>query len=152
MTYKTPFYAISKALYKALKDSPVGLEWFDSSVPIYEIEEFFKEQAEFSYGVFTTARADTLDYKDSIVWDSTLGCEIYSNYKGRKIIAQKLEALLNYLSDTEGWQKLSEAFDEEGFGLISITVGAMTVDMPMVTDAGVWQSGSTEISFRIQQI
>lgn len=152
MIYKTPFYAVSKALYAALNESDVNLEWFDSSVPIHEIEAHFRKQSEFQYGVFTTATADTLSNKDAIVWDSTIGIEIYSNYKGRKVISQKLEAVLNYLSTGECWQKLSLALHNEGFSLIEITVGRLAVNLPIVGDNGIWQSGSTEITFRLQQI
>lgn len=152
MIYKTPFYAVSKALYGALNESDVSLEWFDSSVPIHEIETHFRKQSEFQYGVFTTATADTLSNKDAIVWDSTIGIEIYSNYKGRKVISQKLEAVLNYLSTEGCWQKLSQALHDERFSLIAITVGRLAVNLPIVGDNGIWQSGSTEITFRLQQI
>ena len=100
MIYKVPFVAISKAVYAVLSDTNnhIGLEWFDSAVPIYEIEDYFKSQAEFAYGIFGAADADCTPAKTVAVWDSTLQLEIYSNYKGRKVIAEKLEAVLNYLS------------------------------------------------------
>lgn len=151
MIYKTPFYAVSKALYATLK-TPTGLEWFDSSVPIDEVENYFKNQSEFAYGVFTTATADALANKDAVVWDSTLGIEIYSNYKGRKVIAKKLEALLNYLSTESGIHAVADVLAAEGYGLISITVGSLNVNLPLVGDTGIWQSGSTNLIFRIQQL
>ena len=60
MIYKVPFVAISKAVYAVLSDTNnhIGLEWFDSAVPIYEIEDYFKSQAEFAYGIFGAADAD----------------------------------------------------------------------------------------------
>ena len=154
MIYKVPFVAISKAVYAVLSDTNnnIGLEWFDSAVPINEIEDYFKSQADFSYGIFGAADADCTPNKTAAVWDSTLQLEIYSNYKGRKVIAQKLEAVLNYLSSEDGKSAIQAALNEEGFALISMTVNVLRVNLPINSDNGVWQSGSTNISFRVSQL
>ena len=154
MIYKVPFVAISKAVYAVLSDTNnnIGLEWFDSAVPINEIEDYFKSQAEFAYGIFGAADADCTPNKTAAVWDSTLQLEIYSNYKGRKVIAQKLEAVLNYLSSEDGKSAIQSALNEEGFALISMTVNVLRVNLPIYSDNGVWQSGSTIISFRVSQL
>lgn len=154
MIYKVPFVAISKAVYAVLSDTNnnIGLEWFDSAVPINEIEDYFKSQAEFAYGIFGAAAADCTPNKTAAVWDSTLQLEIYSNYKGRKVIAQKLEAVLNYLSSDAGTDAIQSALNAEGFALISMTVGALRVNLPIYSDNGVWQSGGTNISFRVSQL
>ena len=154
MIYKVPFVAISKAVYAVLSDTNnnIGLEWFDSAVPINEIEDYFKSQAEFAYGIFGAADADCTPNKTAAVWDSTLQLEIYSNYKGRKVIAQKLEAVLNYLSSEDGKNAIQSALNTEGFALISMTVNVLRVNLPIYSDNGVWQSGSTNISFRVSQL
>ncbi len=153
MIYKAPFTAISTALYSALSSNscPVGLEWFDSSVPIDEIENLFKSQAEFSYGIFGASAADCTDNKTTAVWDATLSVEIYSNYKGRKIVADKLEALLNYLCN-DGYDAIQTSLNTSGFALVNIKVGALRVNLPIYSDNGVWQSGSADISFRLNQL
>ena len=155
MIYKVPFVAISKAVYAVLSDTNnnIGLEWFDSgAVSINEIEDYFKSQAEFAYGIFGAADADCTPNKTAAVWDSTLQLEIYSNYKGRKVIAQKLEAVLNYLSSEDGKSAIQAALNEEGFAVISMTVNVLRVNLPIYSDNGVWQSGSTNISFRVSQL
>lgn len=154
MIYKVPFVAISKAMYVVLSDTNnnIGLEWFDSAVPINEIDDYFKSQAEFAYGIFGAADADCTPNKTAAVWDSTLQLEIYSNYKGRKVIAQKLEAVLNYLSSEDGKSAIQSALNEEGFALISMTVNVLRVNLPIYSDNGVWQSGSTNISFMVSQL
>jgi len=152
MIYKAPFYACQKALYTALSSSSIGLSWFDASVPIDEIENQFKNQAEFAYGIIGTATADCQSAKDVAVWNASIGLEIYSNYKGRKVIYQKLEGLLNYLSGATGFQALQVALAPQGFALVSIEIGALTANMPIYSDMGVWQSGQTNIIFKVQQI
>ena len=154
MIYKVPFVAISKAVYAVLSDTNnnIGLEWFDSAVPINEIEDYFKRQAEFAYGIFGAADADCTPNKTAAVWDSTLQLEIYSNYKGRKVIAEKLEALLNYLSSDEGTAAVQAALNAEGYALVSMTVGVLRISLPIYSDNGVWQSGNTNISFRVNQL
>ena len=152
MIYHVPFVAISKAVYSVLSGTNIGLEWFDSAVPINEIDDYFKSQAEFAYGIFGAADADCTPNKTAAVWDSTLQLEIYSNYKGRKVIAEKLEAVLNYLSSSEGTEAIQSALNAEGFALVSMTVGALRVNLPIYSDNGVWQSGSTNISFRVSQL
>lgn len=152
MIYKAPFYAMSKAVYGALSASNVGLQWFDSSVPINEIENNFKGQAEFAYGIFGSANADCESNKDTAVWTADLSLEIYSNYKGRKVISQKLEGLLNYLSNDTGWRALQSVFVSEGYQLLAINIGNLTINPPIYSDIGVWQSGSALASFKIEQL
>ena len=153
MIYKAPFTAIAKALNSVLNNNPsVSLEWFDSAVPITEIDDYFKNQSEFAYGIFGQSDADCAANKTAVVWDGSLQLEIYSNYKGRKIVAQKLEALLNYLSSDTGFTALNTALSTEGYSLVSLTVGSLRVNLPIHGDTGDWQSGGTVISFRLHQL
>ena len=153
MIYKTPFTAISKAVYSSLSAATgVALEWFDSAVPINEIDDYFKNQAEFAYGIFGAADADCTPNKDTAVWDSSLQLEIYSNYKGRKIVAEKLEAVLNYLSSEDGKNAIQASLNSDGFALISMTVGALRINLPIHGDTGDWQSGGTNVVFRVSQL
>ena len=154
MIFKTPFTAISKAVYSVLMDEEngIGLEWFDSAVPINEIDDYFKAQAEFAYGIFGAADADCVSNKTVAIWDSSLQMEIYSNYKGRKIIAEKLEALMNFLSSEDGKKSLQAELNKEGFALISMTVGVLRVNLPVYSDTGVWQSGSVNVVFKVHQL
>ena len=41
MNYKAPFYAVNLSLYKALSGKK-DMEWFDASVPVFEIEDYFR--------------------------------------------------------------------------------------------------------------
>ena len=152
MIYKAPFTAITKALYTVLNNNQsVGLDWFDSAVPINEIDDYFKTQAEFAYGIFGQSDADCAPNKLAVVWDGSLQLEIYSNYKGRKVVAQKLEALLNYLSN-DGFAALNTELSKEGYSLVSLTLGALRVNLPMYSDNGIWQSGGTTIRFQLHQL
>lgn len=154
MIYRAPFTAISTALYSALsaEGCPIDMDWFNSSVPIEEIEPLFRDQAEFAYGIFGTSDADCTPNKDSAVWDASMRLEIYSNYKGRKVIADKLEALLNYLSSDEGYNAIQSNLLSFKFSLVSIRVGGLRVNFPIYSENGVWQSGSTDVVFRLNQM
>lgn len=152
MIYRAPFYAITKAIYQTLKTSDIGLEWFDSSTPIEEIEQLFKNQEEFSYGVFGNSDADCLTNKDTAIWDASIRLDVYSNYKGRKVISQKLEAVLNYLCTDKGWNGLQSSFVADGYQLISIDVGRLVINAPFYGDIGVWQSGSINVMFKVGQL
>ena len=141
-TYKVPFVAITKALYAALQDKKcdVGLDWFDSSVPIEEIYSNFKKQAEFAYGIFGTSSADCIDNKTVAVWDAEIQLEIYSNYKGRKVVAEKLEAVLNYFSndDKAGNKALQTVLNAEGYAVVEIIARDISINLPVYSDNGVW--------------
>ena len=83
MKYKSPFYPVTKAFYAVTKNSPIGLDWFDSAVPITEIEDYFRKQKEFAYGILGASDADcTATAPDMASWNMSLQLEIYSNYKG----------------------------------------------------------------------
>lgn len=153
MKYKSPFYPVTKAFYAVTKNSPIGLDWFDSAVPITEIEDYFRKQKEFAYGILGASDADcTATAHDMASWNMSLQLEIYSNYKGRKVIAEKLEALLNYLSGDAGWDALQKELYADGYQLISIKVGSLRTNLPVYGDTGVWQNGGTTLIFRIDQI
>lgn len=149
MIYKVPFTALTRALYKTL--SGQGLEWFDSAVPIHEIEDYFMKQTEFAYGILGAAEADARETKTAPVWSMILNLEIYSNYKGRKVVAEKLEELFNFLSSEAGWKALAENIQDEGFSLSDITVGALSISLPIVGDYGTWQNGGTTLKIRVSQ-
>jgi len=155
-TYKLPFVAISKALYAALNDKgcDVGLEWFDSAVPIEEINNNFKTQAEFAYGIFGASSADCVDNKTVAVWDAEIQLEVYSNYKGRKVVAEKLEAVLNYFSNDNktGNKALQTVLNENGYAVVEIIARDISINLPMYSDNGVWQSGGLWLTFRISQL
>ena len=152
MIYKAPFYAVTKSVYSALSTMTDGLEWFDSSVPINEIEDLFKAHTEFAYGIFGASTADCQPNKDMAVWQCSLSLDVYSNYKGRKAISVQLENLLNYFSSDTGWNALQAALEAEGFVMISVSVGALAINPPIYSEIGVWQSGSTALDFTIQQL
>ncbi len=151
MIFKAPFSAVAAALYSVLSANS-GIEWFDSAVPIDEIDDYFRNQAEFAYGIFGSSEADCVSNKTVAIWNCSLQLEIYSNYKGRKIVAEQLEALLNYLSSDEGKLALQTAFNQEAFALINITVGPLRVNLPIYSDNGVWQSGNVSVAFRVNQL
>ena len=142
---------MGKALYTALSKAG-SLEWFDSSVPIDEIEEYFKKQDEFAYGILGAATADCIPNKDMIIWKITTDLEIYSNYKGRKVIALKLEELLNYISSQGGWDAMQNVLKGEGFIIGTVTVEGMRVNLPVYSDKGIWQSGSAGVTLTVNQL
>lgn len=150
MTYKLPFTAISKALYATLNGQ--GLEWFDSAVPIAEIEDYFRSQAEFSYGILGAADMDARDTKTGPVWTMTINLQIYSNYRGRKDVAQKLEATFCRLVSPDGRAALNASLNTDGFTLVDLTIGAVSISLPIVGDAGEWQNGSINLKIRVGQL
>ena len=128
MTYKLPFTAISKALYATLNGQ--GLEWFDSAVPIAEIDDYFRSQAEFAYGILGAADMDARDTKTGTVWTMTINLQIYSNYRGRKDVAEKLEATFCRLASQEGRAALNKSLNDDGFTLVNLTIGAVSHLLP----------------------
>lgn len=152
MLYNAPFYAVTKALYYTVSNSNINLELFDSATPIYEIEDYFKNQEVFSYAVMCSSSCDANNEKDSIVWNMSLDIEIYSNYKGRKIISEKLENLLNYLSSDEGWQIMQNKLIDDKFQLLKIVANNINIGLPIFSDNGIWQNGKITFNFTVEQI
>lgn len=150
MTYKLPFTAISKALYATLNGQ--GLEWFDSAVPITEIEDYFRSQAEFAYGILGAADMDARDTKTGPVWTMAINLQIYSNYRGRKDVAEKLEATFCRLVSSDGRAALNASLNADSFTLVDLTIGAVSISLPIVGDAGEWQNGSINVKIRVGQL
>nr|DAG49973.1 MAG TPA: hypothetical protein [Bacteriophage sp.] len=152
MVYNAPFTAVTKALYETLRDaSDVGIVWFDSAVPIEEIQQLHKDQERFTYGIFGAADADCADSTDTALWTVTMNLEVYSNYRGRKVIADTLNKLLNYLSGP-AWEPLQKSFYAGDYNLVSVSLGTMHIYNPIYSDIGIWQSGEVQITFTLNQI
>lgn len=151
MIYKLPFYSLQKAVYSALS-SKGGLEWFDSATGIDSIASFFKNAEEFAYGIINPSSADCLPNKDTALWEVSLTLEIFSNYKGSKVVEQELELLLNYFSNDTGWERLQQSLGEDGYSLSSVTVGSINMNLPVRVENYVWQSGTTTLTFRLTQM
>ena len=141
---------MQSALYKVLSKNS-DIKWFDSGATIEEIADFYKNQAEFAYGIIGAADADCDANKDTVVWEMSLDLEIYSNYKGRKVITQKLNDLLNQFCDSTQFTAINEVLNETGFVLIKLTVGSLRVNLPVFSDNGIWQSGGTTLRLTIGQ-
>ena len=78
--------------------------------------------------------------------------EVYSNYKGRKRIAERLETLLNFLSSQEGWDTLQAILHANGFHLWRVTVNNMRINLPVYSEKGIWQSGAASVVLEIAQL
>lgn len=149
--YTIPFHAVTSAFYQSIAASDVDTEFFDASTAVEDIEDYFKKQNEFAYGVLGASTADMVSNKDAEIWNMTLDVEIYSNYRGRKVVAQKLEALLNFLGSSDGLTAMQNALKKDGFSIVSITVGNIRINLPIFSDKGIWNSGSTTITFRVSK-
>ena len=112
----------------------------------------FHDKSEFAYGIFGASEADCVSNKTAVIWDCSLQLEIYSNYKGRKVVAEQLNALMTFLSSKAGTAALQTALNKEGFALISMQFRPLRVNLPIYSDNGVWQSGSVNVTFRVGQL
>lgn len=152
VVYKVPFTEATKALKDTLESSnDLDLMWFDGDTQPDAVNAFFKQQSEFAYGIFAQSDADIVENKSAVLWDFWLDLEIYSNYKGRLVIAQKLEALLNYLSSEDGFEDLCARLSAKGYNLLSIETGKLHIGLPVTGDYGVWQSGSVPMILHLEQ-
>ena len=147
-----PLYPAIAALYHALKNGAAGgLQWFDGGASIEEVETNFQNQSSFCYGIIGAAEADQVDGTDDI-WEVNIQLEIYSNYSGRKIVAQKLQALQTYLCQAEAWEAIEAKLLPENFRMIILSIGPHRINQPIFSDAGNWQNGSVNITIKLNQV
>ena len=150
--FRVPFYPVIKVLLDVLSKSGIGLEWFDGAEQPEYINSLFKNQAEIKYGVFGLSDADVRQNKTKIFWDFWLDLEVYSNYQGRKDIAQTLQSLLGYFNSQEAVDALSAGLQAEGYLLTDLEVGKLHMGLPMYNDIGIWQNGSAPVKFLLEQV
>lgn len=151
--YRVPFTAATQALRETLEAcDELDLLWFDADTQPEEINVMFKTQEEFAYGIFAGSDADTREVKSGVLWDFWLDLEIYSNYKGRKRVAQKLEALINYLSSDEGFGLLCGKLSKKGFSVLSVSTGKLHISLPIHDNLGMWQNGSVPLVLHLEQV
>lgn len=151
MAYKVPFFAVQSALYKVLSGADATLSWFDAGATIEEIEGFYRGRQAFAYGIMGAADADALPNKDTIVWNARLDLEVYSNYQGKKDVSKRLESIVNHLCSEVAWKEVNDALEKEGFTLISLSIGSLRINLPIIGDSGTWQSGATSLILKIGQ-
>ncbi len=150
--YRIPFRAATKALLEVLEScTELDLNWFDGGTSPEAVHNSYKQQAEFAYGIFANSDVGIPDNKSVILWDFWLDLEIYSNYKGRLVVAQKIETLINYLSSESGFGQLCTKLSNSGYKLLSIDLGQMHFGLPVHGDYGLWQNGSVPLILHLEQ-
>ena len=93
---------------------------------------------------FGRGRYGRAGHEDRPVWTMSINLQIYSNYRGRKDVAQKLETTFCRLVSPDGREALNTSLNTDGFNLVDLTVGAVSISLPIVGDAGEWQNGSID--------
>lgn len=149
---KLPLYPATMALYQTLKNSGAcGIGWYEGGEDIDEIESGFRDQTAICYGILGAANADQND-KDDDIWDYNILIEIYSNYPGRKIVAQKQQELLTFLCQASTWESLDALLKPEGFVTISMSIGPYQINPAIRGDNGNWQSGGVNVTIKLNKI
>ena len=149
---KVPLYPATMALYKTLKAGEAcGLTWYEGDTDIDEIDANFRDQAAFGYGILGAVDADQND-KVNTIWDYSIQLEIFSSYPGRKIVAEKLNELMNFMCQGTTWSSLEKLLAPEGFTIISMNIGPHRLNPAIRGDNGTWQSGSVNLVMKLNQI
>ncbi|MBQ0066781.1 MAG: hypothetical protein KBS60_01145 [Phascolarctobacterium sp.] len=150
MRYRVPFYSVGKALYAALAEID-GTKWFQASTTPDEVKAQFKGRNEYLYGIIGSIAANVDDNKDVAIWRVPVQLELYSSYKGNKVLAQEIEAVVNYFSDAEK-TIMAEKLAADGFSLISLEINDMSINSPIDSDEGSWTMGGMQLVICIGQV
>lgn len=152
MKFSAPFYEFQEELYALLtKADEMDFQVFDSAMTVNEISEQLKNLSEVKFGVIAdVSAAPTSSKVDAIIWAMSVRIELFSNYRGRKKIAEMINKIGSVATE------YLEAFDSnmmpKGFSVVRMSIGESTIGSATGNGSLIWQNGYINLTYYLSQL
>lgn len=153
MIFKIPLIPFQSELYRLLSDTEdgVGFPVFDSGVSLDEILPQLKSMAAAELATIADVSCSQSSAKvDAIRWMVNVRIELFSTYKGRKRVAEMMNAI--GFTVTKFQNAFGANLAHKGYDLVDVSVGESIIGTP-ITEGGItWQNGYITLRYQLAQI
>lgn len=152
MIFKAPLIAFQSELYAMLSNADeMTFSVYDSSMTISEILNSLKNQEIVNYGVIADVSCSPTSAKaDSVMWRVNVRIELFSTYRGRKQVADMINAIGSVAT------QYADVFDAnlaaKGYRLIKMEAGESVIGGAVEANGIVWQNGYINLNYQLYQL
>ena len=152
MVFTTPFFAFQSELYKLLTNADeMDFPVYDSSLSLQDITKQLNFQGEVNYGIITDVTGTPTSAKtDAIIWKMSVRIELFSNYRGRKRIADMITKIGEVT--TQYIEPFNINLAKNNYSVVRMVIGQSTIG-PAINDGAInWQNGFINIEYYLSQL
>lgn len=139
MINTVPITAVQTAVYKALTKYTTGYPVIDDTTPLED--GILPADAVCIIGGITAVPQVTKN--DAVIWETTITIDVYSNYRGKKVINGMVDDIVTVLSGAE--------LECNGYDVLMRNVDIVEVRAEDFVDDHIWQHGIVRFVFRVSQ-
>ncbi len=153
MVFKIPLIPFQTELYKLFsdRDDGVGFPIFDSGLSLDEILPQLKEMTEVEFATIADVSCSQSSAKvDTIRWSVSVRIELFSTYKGRKRVAEMMNAIGTTATKFQG--AFGSNLSAKGYDLVEMSVGESIIGTPVTAGGLTWQNGFITMNYLLAQI
>lgn len=152
MVFKPPFYEFQSEIYSLFtKADEMNFSIYDSGLSIQEILNDLKNMSSVKYGIIADVTGSQASAKvDSIIWQMSVRIELFSNYKGRKPIAEMINTITAVA--TQYIDAFSANLISKGYQVVRMSVGESAIGSAIGDGSLVWQNGYITLNYFLAQL
>lgn len=152
MIFTTPFIPFQSELIKMFTSADeMTFGVYDSALTVEEIMNDLQTLSTVQYGVIADISCTPTSAKaDSIRWRVGVRIELFSNYKGRKQIAEMINTIAMVAS------KYRLVFDAnmqgKGYAVVRASIEESTIGSAVIANSLIWQNGYINLNYELYQL
>ena len=152
MVFAPPYTELQTEFYKLMTNADeMDFEVYDSGMSIQEIMGSLKLMNTINYGVIADITGtQTAAKTDAIIWQMNIRLEMFSNYKGRKQIADMINTVAKVVTTYQN--EFNANLCQKGYFVVRNQIGESAIGSAIGDGNLTWQNGYITITYFLSQL
>ena len=152
MVFAPPYTELQTEFYKLMTNADeMDFEVYDSGMSIQEIMGSLKLMNTINYGVIADITGtQTAAKTDAIIWQMNIRLELFSNYKGRKQIADMINTVAKVVTTYQN--EFNANLCQKGYFVVRNQIGESAIGSAIGEGNLTWQNGYITITYFLSQL
>ena len=152
LVFAPPYTELQSEFYKLMTNADeMDFDVYDSGLSIQEILGSLKNMSSINYGVIADITGNQTAAKtDAIIWQMNIRLELFSNYKGRKKIADMINTVAKVV--TQYQDAFNANLCQKGYFVVRTQIGESAIGSAIGDGNLTWQNGYLTITYFLSQL
>lgn len=152
MVFAPPYTELQTEFYKLMTNADeMDFEVYDSGMSIQEIMGSLKLMNTINYGIIADITGtQTAAKTDAIIWQMNIRLELFSNYKGRKQIADMINTVAKVVTTYQN--EFNANLCQKGYFVVRNQIGESAIGSAIGDGNLTWQNGYITITYFLSQL
>lgn len=152
MVFAPPYTELQTEFYKLMTNADeMDFEVYDSGMSIQEIMGSLKLMNTINYGIIADITGtQTAAKTDTIIWQMNIRLELFSNYKGRKQIADMINTVAKVVTTYQN--EFNANLCQKGYFVVRNQIGESAIGSAIGDGNLTWQNGYITITYFLSQL